>query len=161
MHIRVLFSCFLSFYSFCVLHSMHPDPAHLPSSLFHPLPLQSPPPKIKQNLRGRKKKGKNLIMEATVRHSESRKKPFIYTCLHAGLHGKESLTGALTGTSWAFCFCRVPWSWRSRNPLSAGLPHPTPMLQQVTDGVDFGGSQHITMVLDLGSCSVGQPGSWK
>lgn len=52
------------------LHIMHPDPAHLPS-LFHPLPLQSPPPKIKQNLRGRKKKGKNLIMEATVRHSEN------------------------------------------------------------------------------------------
>ena len=34
------------------------------------------------------------------------------------------------------------------------------MLQQITDGVDVGVSQHMTLILGLGSCRVGQPASF-
>lgn len=140
---------------------MHLDPAHLLSSLFHPLPLQPPPPKIKQNLRGRKEKGKISSWKPqcdTVSHAENPLSIHVYMQALIAKNHWSGLSLGLPGHS-VNAVCHGHGDPATLGPQYS--PTPLPMLQQIRDGVDFGVSQHITMVLDLGSCSVGQPGSWK
>lgn len=93
----------------------------------------------------------------------------IQTFLHAGTPYKESLVwfqaclchtinaGPLLGFFYTSYYS--PVSWRSYSPGSKGLNHfpIPPMLQQITDEVDVGFGQHITLFLGLGSCRFVSP----
>ena len=97
----------------------------------------------------------------TVSHAVN---PFIHIFLHAGIIGKSHWSGSrplvsavpsMLDLHWnssctsCCCLCCVeimqPWVHRTDLPH----PAPTPMLREITDGVDIGLDQHIPLVLGL------------
>ena len=95
--------------------------------------------------------------------------PFIHTSLHAGVPRKESLVwfeapglcytinaGPSLGLSLDIlllpCVVKILQSWVHRTDTLL-----LPQLQQIIHGVDVGAGQHITLVLGLSSCRIGQP----
>lgn len=66
-----------------------------------------------------------------------------------------SLQGPQRDSSWTSGCCPYPVALGPADWHCLLLP--TPILQQITDGVDVRVCQHITLVLDLGDCRFGPP----
>lgn len=103
-------------------------------------------------------------------NSELLRNPFIHIILHAGVDRKESLfwfearglcctidnepsLGLFLDNRLLPCVMEIlqPWVYRA-DPTLTQLP--TPMFQQVTDGLDVRVGQYIILVLGLGSFRV-------
>ena len=126
----------------------------MPPNLTHPRRIKQNKIKEKKMGGGERTKGKISSWDLQCDTVSYTVNPFIHTSLHTGIHHEESLacsTPFTLGPHWNsfWTSCCYPVLLRSCNPRSTGPTCPTPthnaMLQQITDGVDVGVNQYLTL----------------